>query len=59
MYDRVGHFALGLYAYPLAEYFDRKKLFKKRRMIYVMAISILFAVASLYEIIEWGYQEFS
>lgn len=53
-FDRVAHFSIGLYAYPIAEYLLRNKL-----MSIKLALSFaLFAIMSLaagYEIIEWWY----
>ncbi|EGA70660.1 hypothetical protein VISI1226_16153 [Vibrio sinaloensis DSM 21326] len=53
-FDRVAHYSIGLYAYPIAEY-----LMKKNRMSFGYAVSFaLFAIMSLaasYEIIEWWY----
>lgn len=53
-FDRVAHFSIGLYAYPIAEYLLRNKLMSAK-----LALSFaLFAIMSLaagYEIIEWWY----
>lgn len=53
-FDRVAHFSIGLYAYPVAEYLVRKK-----KLGFGIATSYsLFAIMALaagYEIIEWWY----
>jgi putative membrane protein len=55
MYDRVAHYIIGFYAYPLAEYVTRKKLVKASWITYALAIFAIFTLASVYEIIERQY----
>ena len=55
MYDRIAHYIIGFYAYPLAEYVTRKKLINAPRVMYALAIFAIFTLASVYEIIEWIY----
>ncbi|MCG9547152.1 DUF2238 domain-containing protein [Vibrio harveyi] len=53
-FDRVAHFSIGLYAYPIAEYL----IYKKRISSGFASWFALFAIMSLaagYEIIEWWY----
>ncbi len=55
-FDRVAHFAIGLYAYPIAEYLIHNKKFNPTFSCWFA----LFAIMSLavgYEIIEWWYAE--
>lgn len=59
MFDRVWHFALWLYAYPIAEYMSRKKIVKIRWMIYVIPVIAILAIASMYEITERLYTVYS
>lgn len=54
-YDRFAHFTVGFYAYPLAELLMRKQLVRSKAVLFVFPIAAMFAVASLYEIIEWLY----
>lgn len=54
-FDRLGHFSVGLYAYPIAEFLERKKLTSSRTMMVLFAIACIFATAAVYEIIEWLY----
>lgn len=55
-FDRVAHFSIGLYAYPIAEY-----LMRKRKLPWGLSARFaLFSMISLaagYEIIEWWYAE--
>ncbi len=55
MYDRIAHYSIGLYAYPLVEYLDHKKLVNKSRILYSFGIFAIFTLASVYEIIERWY----
>jgi putative membrane protein len=55
MYDRIAHYSIGFYAYPLIEYLDRKKLVNKSWILYCFAIFAIFTLASIYEIIERRY----
>ncbi|WCP68734.1 DUF2238 domain-containing protein [Vibrio tubiashii] len=53
-FDRVAHFSIGLYAYPVAEYLVRKK----KLGLGIATSYALFAIMALaagYEIIEWWY----
>ena len=55
-YDRVAHFSIGFYAYPIAELLIRNRLAKP----WVAASFALFSIMSLaaaYEIVEWWYAE--
>lgn len=52
-YDRVAHFAVGFYAFAIAEFLDRKKLVTSKVFLFLCPIISIFAVASIYEIIEW------
>lgn len=53
-FDRIGHFMVGFYAYPVAEWLVRRK---HAGVILSGAFGLLFvmAVAAFYEIIEWQY----
>lgn len=53
-FDRVAHFSIGLYAYPIAEYLIKQK----KLSMTLSTLFALFAIMSLaasYEIIEWWY----
>ncbi|MGB1319460.1 MAG: DUF2238 domain-containing protein [Vibrio gallaecicus] len=53
-FDRVAHFSIGLYAYPLAEFLMRKKHCKPTVAVLFSLFAIM-SVAAGYEIIEWWY----
>ncbi|HBN6295384.1 TPA: DUF2238 domain-containing protein [Vibrio parahaemolyticus] len=55
-FDRVAHFAIGLYAYPIAEYLIRNKKFNPTFSCWFALFAIM-SLAASYEIIEWWYAE--
>ncbi|KGY11645.1 membrane protein [Vibrio tubiashii] len=55
-FDRVAHFSIGLYAYPIAEYLHRVKKVNTGMALSYALFSIM-ALAAGYEIIEWWYAE--
>ena len=54
-YDRIAHFSVGLYAYPLVEYMLAKQVTNTRLAASLFSVCIIFTVASGYEILEWWY----
>ncbi len=55
-YDRVAHYSIGFWAYPIAEYLYRKG----HASLVISSLFGLFAimsVAAAYEIIEWWYAD--
>jgi putative membrane protein len=54
-YDRMAHFSVGFYAYPLAELLLRKRLVVSRCVLLIFPICFILAVAGVYEIFEWLY----
>lgn len=54
-YDRVAHFAVGLYAYPIAELLTTKRLVHARWLALLFPVFAIVAVAGAYEIFEWQY----
>ncbi|MFH1384973.1 MAG: DUF2238 domain-containing protein [Candidatus Omnitrophota bacterium] len=54
-YDRIAHFSVGFYAYPLAEYLSRKNILKSKIILFLFGVCTIFTVASMYEIFEWLY----
>jgi putative membrane protein len=54
-YDRLGHFSVGLYAYPVAEFILVRKLVRSRWLLFLLPIFTIFTVAATYEIFEWLY----
>lgn len=54
-YDRVAHFSVGFYAYPIAEYLLRRRLVRSRWIIALFPVFAIATVAGIYEIFEWQY----
>lgn len=54
-YDRIAHFTVGFYAYPLAELLLHRRLVLSRAVRYLFPICFILAVAGVYEIFEWLY----
>ncbi|MGR5544006.1 DUF2238 domain-containing protein [Vibrio sp. PNB22_2_2] len=55
-FDRVAHFSIGLYAYPIAEYLINKKKVSASLACWFALFAIM-SLAAGYEIIEWWYAE--
>ncbi|HCC46692.1 MAG TPA: DUF2238 domain-containing protein [Elusimicrobia bacterium] len=54
-FDRISHFSVGFYAYPIAEFIWRRGYTKSRGLLAFTGITAIFTVAAVYEIIEWWY----
>ena len=54
-FDRLAHFSVGFYAYPIAELLERFRLTRSRVILLLFPVFAIFTVAALYEIIEWIY----
>lgn len=54
-FDRISHFSVGFYAYPIAEFIWRKGYTKSKGLLVFTGITAIFTVAAVYEIIEWWY----
>jgi len=54
-FDRVAHFSVGFYAYPIAEFLMVKRLVHTRWIIALFPVFAIVTVAGAYEIIEWQY----
>lgn len=54
-YDRVAHFTVGLYAYAIAEFIERRQLSRSRWLTGLFAVFAICTVALGYEIFEWRY----
>lgn len=52
-YDRVAHFSVGFYAYPIAELLQAKKLSNSKILTWLFAVFAIAFVAMGYELIEW------
>lgn len=54
-YDRLAHFSVGFYAYPLAEWMVTRRLVRTGWIVAMFPLFAIIAVAGLYEIFEWQY----
>ena len=54
-YDRIAHFAVGWFAFPLAELFFRKNWVKSAGFAAFFAVMSTVAMAGIWELVEWGY----
>ena len=54
-YDRIAHFAVGFYAYAIAEWLLAKRLVASRFMLFTYPIFVIATIAMSYELIEWIY----
>ena len=54
-FDRIAHFSVGFFAYPIAELLWKKRLVASLGVLLLFPVFAIFSVASLYEIIEWQY----
>ncbi len=54
-FDRVAHFSVGFYAYPIAEWLMVKRLVHTRWIVALFPVFAIATVAGAYEIIEWQY----
>jgi len=52
-YDRLAHFTVGFYAYPVAEILQARRLVRPGWLLLLFAVSAILAVAAAYEIFEW------
>jgi len=55
MYDRVAHFSVGFFAYPIAEYIQSRSLVNSRVLVYLVPLLFIISVAAGYEVIEWWF----
>lgn len=54
-YDRIAHFTVGFFAFPIAEYIQRKKLSNSLILTVLFSVFTICTVALLYELFEWRY----
>jgi putative membrane protein len=53
-FDRLGHYSIGFYAFPIAEMLTRRRL-ARPIVVYLFGLFAIMALAAAYEIIEWWY----
>ncbi len=54
-YDRMAHFSVGFYAYPIAEILLKKRLVRAVPVLVLFPLFAIISVAGVYEIFEWLY----
>jgi putative membrane protein len=54
-YDRIAHFSVGFYAYPIAEWMVTRRLVRTAWIVVLFPLFAIISVAGLYEIFEWRY----
>lgn len=54
-FDRLAHFTVGFYAYAILEFIETRRLSTRRSFSIVVALSMILAVAALFELVEWIY----
>jgi putative membrane protein len=52
-YDRMAHFTVGFYAYPIAEALLKRKLVNTKWILYFFPVFTILSVAAVYELFEW------
>ena len=58
-FDRLAHFSVGFYAYPIAEVLMTKRLVRTRWIALLFPIFAIVTIAGMYEIIEWQYATYA
>lgn len=54
-FDRVAHFSVGFYAFPIMEWLQTKRLVVNRFLLFTYPVFTIATIAMSYEIIEWVY----
>lgn len=54
-YDRIAHFSVGFYAYPIAEWLLAKRLVANRFLLFTYPVFAIATIAMSYELVEWVY----
>ncbi len=54
-FDRIAHFSVGFYAFPVAEWIWAKRLVRNRFLLFTYPVFVIATVAMSYELIEWVY----
>lgn len=54
-YDRIAHFTVGFYAFPIVEWLASKKLVANKFLLFTYPVFAIATVAMSYELIEWIY----
>ncbi|MEQ9491785.1 MAG: DUF2238 domain-containing protein [Alphaproteobacteria bacterium] len=54
-FDRIGHYTIGLWSYPVAELMRRRGWITRTVPVLLFALFSIMALAAAYEIIEWWF----
>ncbi len=54
-FDRIAHFSVGFYAYPIAEILQRQRLVNSAWLLYLFPLFSIVSLAAAYEVFEWRY----
>lgn len=54
-YDRIAHFSVGFYAYPIAEWLYSKRLVANKFLLWTYPVFVIASIAMSYELVEWIY----
>ena len=54
-YDRLAHFSVGFYAFPMAEWLWRRRLVAHRFLLFTYPVFAVATIAMSYELVEWAY----
>lgn len=54
-FDRIAHFTVGFYAFPLAEWLWSKKLVANKWLLFTYPVFTIATIAMSYELVEWVY----
>ncbi len=54
-YDRMAHFSVGFYAFPIVELLERYRVMRLRWAALAFALMTIVSVAAFYELIEWQF----
>lgn len=54
-FDRIAHFSVGFYAFPIAEWLATKRLVATRFLLFTYPVFVIMSIAGFYELVEWVY----
>jgi len=54
-FDRIAHFSVGFYAFPMAEWLRRRRLVANKFLLFTYPVFLIATIAMGYELVEWIY----
>lgn len=54
-FDRIAHFSVGFYAFPIAEWIFVRHLVARKFLLFTYPVFVIATIAMSYELIEWIY----